>query len=285
VTPPGDGYFSAESAIRRIGGESVLMLGGGRALLMQAAHPLVAAGIVQHSDYRARTWQRLARTMSALYTIVFGTRPEADRAGEAVQAVHASVHGRLATAVGAFEAGTPYSASDPELMMWVHATLVDTGLVMHEAYVAPLSRADREAFYRDMTVVARVFGIPVRVIPRTLREFEAYRRERLEGSELCVGADARAVAASVLDPPVPSLARPVLRSLNLATVGLLPPPLREKYDLAWSRADELAFRMSARFTRTVVVPLLPKPLRVVASPRRRDGGVPLRVLTAFAGMR
>jgi uncharacterized protein (DUF2236 family) len=259
------------------------MLGGGRALLMQAAHPLVAAGIVQHSDYRARPWQRLARTMSALYTIVFGTRAEADRAGEVVQAVHASVRGRLATSVGAFEAGTPYAASDPELMMWVHATLVDTGLAMYEAYVRRLDPSESEWFYRDMKVVARVFGTPASVIPRTLREFETYRRERLGAGELCVGTDARAVAASVLDPPVPGALGPVVRSLNLATVGLLPTPLRGKYELPWSPADELAFRTSARLTRTLVVPLLPKPLRVVASHRRRDGGVLLRVLTALAG--
>src|SRR5207302_10499142 len=99
-----DGYFTPDSAIRRIGNRSVLMLGGPRALLLQAAHPLVAAGIVDHSRFAAEPWKRLARTMTALYTIVFGTRAEADRVGAIVQAVHASVRGRLREDVGAFEA-------------------------------------------------------------------------------------------------------------------------------------------------------------------------------------
>ena len=88
------GYFPPGAPIRRIGAESVLMLGGGRALLMQAAHPLVASGIVEHSDYSADPWKRLGRTLLALYTVVFGTREEADRTGAIVQAVHRPVRGR-----------------------------------------------------------------------------------------------------------------------------------------------------------------------------------------------
>lgn len=279
------GYFAPDSAIRRIGGESVLMLGGGRALLMQAAHPLVAAGIVQHSDYRASPLRRLARTMTALYTIVFGTRVEADRAGAIVQAVHASVRGRLGAPVGPFEAGTPYAASDPHLMTWVHATLVDTGLTMYETYVGRLEPAAREAFYRDMKVVAHVFGTPEGAIPPTLAAFEEYRRERLASGELCVGDDARAVAETVLDPPLPDPLKPAFGILRLATVGLLPEPIREEYGLPWNRTREVAFRASARSARTLAVPLLPKPVRIVSSQRRRDGGVPLRVLSAFASGR
>src|SRR6266536_4831027 len=109
-----DGYFGPDSVIRRIGNRSVLMLGGPRALLLQAAHPLVAAGIVGHSNFEAEPWQRLARTMTALYTIVFGTRAEADGVGALVQTVHESVRGRLRESVGAFPAGTPYAADDPE---------------------------------------------------------------------------------------------------------------------------------------------------------------------------
>ena len=258
------------------------MLGGGRALLMQAAHPLVAAGIVAHSDYRAQPWQRLGRTMTALYTIVFGTRAEADRAGAIVQAVHASVSGSLAADVGPFPAGTPYAASDAELMMWVHATLVDTGLVMYETYVGALEPPAREGFYQDMKIVAQVFGTPENVLPPTLAAFEDYRRERLASSDLSVGGDARAVAETVLDPPVPEPLRPGFRMLGLATVGLLPERLREQYGLRWTRAHDVAFRASAASVRSLVVPALPKPVRIVASDRRRDGGLPLRVLAAFA---
>jgi hypothetical protein len=87
--------------------------------------PLVAVGVVQHSDYRRDLWRRLGRTLRALYLITYGTKAEAERAAEAVQTVHARVHGKTDVQLGPFPAGTSYSASDPALMLWVHATLVE----------------------------------------------------------------------------------------------------------------------------------------------------------------
>jgi uncharacterized protein (DUF2236 family) len=261
-----DGYFRTDSAIRRIGRESVLMLGGGRALLMQAAHPLVAAGIVDHSRYRDDPWRRLARTMTALYTIVFGTRADADRVGAMVQAVHAGVHGRRGRA--------SYSAADPELMLWVHSTLVDTGLAMYETYVGRIAPELAEGFYDQMKVVATVFGAPPEIHPPTLADFWAYERRMLD-SELRVGPDAVEVARSILEPPLPAPLRPAARALVLANIGLLPAELREQYGLRWSRARDAFLVASSRSSRHLVLPLLPKPLRLTQN-------VPLRVLTAFA---
>jgi uncharacterized protein (DUF2236 family) len=226
-----DGYFTDDSVIRRIGNRSVLMLGGPRALLLQAAHPLVAAGIVGHSRFDAEPWARLARTMTALYTIVFGTREEADRVGAIVQHVHGYVHGELGEDVGVFPAGTAYAASDPELMLWVHGTLVDTGIAMHEAYLGPLDADDRAAFYREMSVVARVFGVPDAVLPRTLVDFDEFRRELIACGVLCIGADARTVEASVLRPPVPLVVRPAVRAVTLAGIALLPDDVLDLYGL------------------------------------------------------
>src|SRR5580765_2181457 len=122
-----DGYFAPDSVIRRVGNTPVTpFLGGGTAVLLQVAHPLVAAGVTDHSDYRDDLWRRLVRTLNALYLIVYGTREEADRAGDAVQTVHARIHGCTQERLGVFPRGTPYSASDPELMLWVHGTLVET---------------------------------------------------------------------------------------------------------------------------------------------------------------
>lgn len=261
------GYFEPGSAIHRIGRESVLMLGGARALLMQAAHPLVAAGIVDHSRYREDPWRRLARTMTALYTIVFGTRADADRMGAIVRSVHDHVRGE--------RDGRGYSAADPELMLWVHSTLVDTGLAMYETYVGPVSAEVAEEFYDQMKTVATVFGVPPRIHPPSLADFRAYQRSMIASGEVRVGDDALAVARSVLEPPVPRALRPALRALVLANVGLLPEPLRRQYGLTWSRAHGALFAASSRSTRRLVVPLLPRPLR-------RTERLPLRVLTAFA---
>jgi uncharacterized protein (DUF2236 family) len=262
-TDPVDGYFAEDAAIRRIARESVLMLGGPRALLMQAAHPQVAAGIVDHSRYREDPWRRLARTMAALYTIVFGTREEADRMGAVTRKAHRHVRGRN------------YSAADPELQLWVHATLVDTGLTMYETYVGRIEDDVAEEFYEQMKVVAGVFGVPARVHPATLADFRAYERDLIDRGVVRVGADARAVASTVLSPPGPLALRPALSVLASQIALLLPEELREQYGIRATRAERLALDVSARSTRRLV-PLVPSPLR-------RMERLPLRVLTAFAG--
>lgn len=259
------GYFADDSAVCRIGRESALLLGGPRALLMQVAHPLVAAGVARHSGYGEDPWRRLGRTMTALYTIVFGTREEADAAGAAVRAVHRSVRGTLRD-------GSRYSAYDPALQRWVHATLVDTGIVLYDALVAPLSRADREAFHDDMRVVARVFGVPVRVLPRDFASFEAYLAEMLDGGGLCVTDDARNVASVVFRPPVPAPLRPALAPLVRLSLGLLPERLRAEYGIAAPRA---AAALSSRVARTVV-PVLPELVRDVR------GAIAARMLATAA---
>jgi uncharacterized protein (DUF2236 family) len=278
-----DHVFAPDSAIRRIGGEAVLMLGGGRALLMQAAHPLVAAGIVGHSRYAEEPWRRLARTMLALYTVVHGTKADAERVSQRVRSVHATVRGRIPARMGELAARTEYSALDPKLQLWVHSTLVDTGLVMHETFVSPLEAAEQEAFYDEMKVVARVFGVPARILPPTLADFRAYQRDCVERGEVVVTDAARAVAATVLDPPVPRALRPAVRVLNLATVGLLPWDLREQYGLPWSRAREALLRSSAASVRRGL-PLLPARVRLLDPEdlERRRKARPLGLLAAFA---
>src|SRR5207237_2709054 len=130
--------LEATAAIGGTARESVLMVAGTRALIMQAAHPLVATGIVDRSRCREDPWRRLARTMTGLYTIVFGTREEAERVGTVTRAAHEGVCGR--------RGGRSYSAAEPALMLWVHSTLVDTGLVMYETYVRQLEPALADDF-------------------------------------------------------------------------------------------------------------------------------------------
>jgi uncharacterized protein (DUF2236 family) len=266
-----DGYFRDESTIRRIANEPVLMLGGGRALLMQAAHPLVAAAIVDHSRYRREPVVRLARTMQALYTIVFGTRAQADAAGRATRRAHARVRGRLREEVGPFARGTPYAAGDPELQLWVHATLVDTGIAMYDACVRRLGWEEKAAFHDEMRVVGCVFGVPDRVLPGTYAEFEDYRLGMLRDT-LAVGTDARAVAQIVLDPPVPFALKPGARAFARASIGLLPPELLERYGVRGGVVDRAVLattRLTAR--------------RLVGGVWRGDReGVPLRLLAAVA---
>src|SRR5436305_5811467 len=159
------GLFPHDAVIRRVSSEPILLLGGGRALLMQLAHPQVAAGVADHSGFEADPFGRLRRTLDATYTIVFGTTAEADLVARQLWAVHEHV------------TGPGYHANDPELLMWVHATLVDTALRVHARFLRPLSGPDAKRYYQDSLVVGDVLGVPRDVQPPDLVSFNRYVRQ------------------------------------------------------------------------------------------------------------
>lgn len=263
-----DGYFAPESVIRRIGNTPLTpFLGGGPAVLLQVAHPLVAAGVVLHSDYRRDLWHRLARTLRALYLIAYGTRAEAERAGEAVQAVHAHVHGKTDVQLGRFPPGTSYSASDPELMLWVHATLVEASSTVYQRFVRALSGEEQGRYYQEMAVVARLFGTPDSVIPRSLAEFRDYFAAQIAGNTITVTSPAKEVAAVIFEARLPTPMRLLVPAHRLSTAGLLPPRLRREYGLRWSSLDRLALPLAARSVRLTTTPVLIAASRLAPTPR------------------
>ncbi|HEU0192714.1 MAG TPA: oxygenase MpaB family protein [Gaiellales bacterium] len=252
-----DGYFPPESVIRRVGNSPLTpFLGGGPAVLLQVAHPLVAAGVVAHSDYRQQLWRRLQRTLQALYLITYGTRAEADRVGEVVAAVHEHVRGTIPARLGRYPAGTPYSADDPDLMLWVHATLVECSLAVYTRFVEPLSAGEQEEYHGQMRTVGRVFGVPESVLPRSLAEFREYFRAEADGASIAVTEPARSVAEVILAPHLPPPMRLFGPAHRMASAGLMPPRLRGEYGLRWSRAHELALPVAARGMRLAAVPVV-----------------------------
>jgi len=259
----GDGYFAPGSAARRIGSELALMLGGGRALLLQVAHPLVAVGVAEHSGFRENPWQRLEGTMSTVWAVVFGTRAQADRASGRVRAMHERVRGRLAVPMGVFPAGTRYSAVDPELLFWVHATLVDSALLVYSQWVGGLSEEDRADYYEEMKTCAVLFGTPAEIIPPTLADFRGYMDEMLGSDELCVTDTAREIAHTVLHPPLPLKLRPAMKAVEVVTASLMPPRLRRDYGLSWDPVRAALVLGSRESVRRIAMPLLPRRLRTV----------------------
>jgi uncharacterized protein (DUF2236 family) len=261
------GYFTPDDAIWRIGREAALLLGGGRALLLQVAHPLVAAGVAEHSGYREDPWKRLVGTMDAVWAVVFGDRAHADRAAARVRAMHTKVNGTLPERMGPFPAGTGYSALDPELLLWVHATLVDTALLVHSQWVGGLSQADQEAYYEDMKTCGELFGTPPEVMPATLDDFRAYVDEMLESDEICVTETAREISRTVLHPPVPLPLRPAMRVVGLITASLMPPRLRREYGMSWDPVRAAVVLGSREWVRRIAMPLLPDRVRRVPEGR------------------
>ncbi len=252
-----DGYFPPDSVIRRVGNTPVTpFLGGGTAVLLQVAHPLVAAGVAEHSDYRRDLWRRLGRTLRALYLITFGTKAEAERAGAGVQAVHAHVWGRTRTQLGSFPPGTPYAADDPELMLWVHATLVEASLSAYQRFEHALSKHEQEQYYREMALVAQLFGTPAAVIPPTLADFRDYFDGQIASDTITVTPTAREIAQVILEAPLPGPMRVLAPAHRLATTAQLPTRLRHDYELRWTPMHALLLPVAAHSLKLTSWPIL-----------------------------
>jgi uncharacterized protein (DUF2236 family) len=265
------GYFDDSSMLRRVHRERALALSGPRALLMQAAHPLAVSGLLAHTTALDEPYDRLARTAATLRTIGFGSRAEADAVTGQVRAMHRRVRGRTREQVGRHPPGTPYRADDPELLLWVLFTLVDSALVVYRKYVGALTLREEAAYWEDYKVIGRLFGLRDSDLPRTLGDLAAYRRRMLEGDELVVTDWARDRARKiVLEPPVPLVARPLLETVNFVTIALLPERIRAQY--RFSAMPPAIVRRAlvnggAEYIKRAVIPLLPDRLRLVPAAR------------------
>ncbi len=256
------GYFDDDSLIRRVHREHVVALSGPRALLMQAAHPVAFAGFFMSTGALDDPYARLRRTAEVLDKIMFGERADADRATARVRHVHSRVRGTLPEPVGRFPAGTPWAADDPELLLWIIATLADSGLLVYQRYVGRLSRDERDAYWRDHRVMGRLFGLSESDMPQTIEELEMYIDEMLRADLLHVSPQARELAIEiVMRPPVPVAARPLRELANFITIGLLPDKLRRQYDLGWDPVRGLMLRVGAEYARRLLVPALPRRVR------------------------
>lgn len=262
-----DSYFTDDALLRRVHREQVVALSGPRALLMMAAHPVAFEGFFHATGSLDEPYERLARTAHVLDTIAWGRRDEADRLTARVRRMHARARGTLPRDAGPFPAGTPWSADDPELLLWILACLVDSAVLVFERCVRPLSAAERDAYWADQRVVGRLFGLPDDAMPATWHDFQTYMKDMLASDALVVTPTAREVGLQVvMRPPVPLHARPLLELVNVITVGLLPGRIRRGYGLGWDPARALAVRGGAEYVRRVLLPLLPGRVRLRRTP-------------------
>jgi uncharacterized protein (DUF2236 family) len=237
---------------RKINRETVVLLGWGRAVLLQLAHPLVAAAVSDYSKFRRgpRGYLRRVRsTVGAMIELTFGTPEEARRIVRRINGIHDQVSGRLDRDVGLFPAGTVYSARDPRLLVWVHATLIESMVVSYELFVDPLPAPEKDQYARDATWLACELGVPADLLPRNYADVETHLRSRYSSGEIVVGDSARTLAAALLSPPLGPAAAPLFRVTRLITLGLLPAHVREAYGFAWSAQRERSFRRAVALIR------------------------------------
>ena len=232
-----------ESVTWKINREIIVLAGWGRAILLQLAHPLVAAGVDDHSSFRGSLTaglRRLWSTIAAMRSLTFGDEEEAISAAAGINVIHDRVFGRLRERAGVFPSGQAYSAHDAELLRWVHATLLDSMPMMYDQLIGPLSAEERERYCAEGAVMEPLLDIPDGLLPRNTSELDAYMREVLGSGQIAVTDSSRALARAMLFPPRWRFVWPAFRPLQLITIGLLPPTLREAYGFEWTARDARA---------------------------------------------
>lgn len=260
-------FFDPASKIWAVQREMVLLLAGGRALLMQLAHPKVAAGVAAHSRFQEDPLGRLYRTMSRMWSIVFDEESQAREALWQVEMVHKRVRGNVPIDE-ASHGGAAYNASDQELLLWVHATLIDSAMVAYNLFVAPLNPAERADYYSDSKKLAALFGIQENNIPSSVASFDSYMTQILASGEIVPGPIARNLAVDVLYPG-PYILRPAGPLFRLVTAGLLPAKLRDGYGLEWNGRREKKLLLAAKAIRSLL-PVTPSLVRIVPNARKSE---------------
>jgi uncharacterized protein (DUF2236 family) len=254
---PAAGIFGPASMMWQVDREAAIFLGAGRALLLQLAHPWVAAAIAQHSRALDDPIGRFHRTFGIVFTMVFGSLDQAFAAARRLHRRHAAILGRLPQAAGRFAAGTPYRANDVAALRWVHATLAETAPIARELVFAPLTQEARERYWAESRLFAGLFGIPEAELPRDWAGFAAYSEAMQSGDTLAVGDDARRFAAALfrgrLSPPF---------WYRAVTAGLLAPRWREEFGLPYGAAERRSAERAVGMLRRLT-PWLPPPLRFV----------------------
>jgi len=262
------GYFGPDSVSWQVHREVTVLFGGARALLMQAAHPLVIAGAGQTGMFERNPWKRLQRTLILTYTLTFGTKAQADAAAEKINDVHARISGVDPVT------GLSYDALDPHLLLYVHACLIDSALLFEQRTVGALDEAGRQRFHEEQMLAAELCLVPRGMIPPTVPALRAWLADVGDRGELLVTDNARRVAQLFLHPPAEAEWRPVLAGVSRLAFATLPPLVREMYGFGLGPLRQAAVDLTFAATR-LARPLLPSKYRYLAPYdqwRRRQRG-------------
>jgi uncharacterized protein (DUF2236 family) len=272
------GLYGPDSEAWRLDREAMLLLAAGpRSLLLQVAHPLVAEGVQQHSAFHTDPWGRLQGTLRSYLTIVYGTTAAACAEIKRLNELHRTIDGPVID-IGARAAhGERYSARDPELSLWVHATLVDSTIETYDAWLEPYDMAARRRFYDETRPVGRAFGIPDGLLPADYDAFQCYMATMLDdGGPIRVSDTAREIGREIVNPPlgpvVPLLGwvpAPLYNWTMWPAIGLLPPRLRREFGFQWGAKERIASAWLVNAWRAWR-PLVPTSLRWMPQARAAD---------------
>jgi uncharacterized protein (DUF2236 family) len=259
VSDPSEGLYGPDSLLWQINREGLIFLGGGRAALLQEAHPFVAHGVDQHSNTRTDPQGRFKRTFHHVFAMVYGDLDAALTSARRVFAIHERIRGEIPHALGSHAQGAVYEANAEHALLWVHATLWDSSMQVYELVFGTLSAEDKERYYQETKLFAYLFGIGDDVLPPTWNDFVAYNERMWASDELAVDAVGREMQRFLFTPPQPKYAHG-MRWFTVMTSGLLPARVREQYRLPFGWKERALFQSSIAALR-VGTPLLPRQFR------------------------
>ena len=272
VKDPREGILGPRSIAWRLGGDLAVFLGGGRAALLQLAHPMVAHAVDHHSRTRADIVGRFQRTFRNVFAMVFGELDVAFVAARRVHAIHTRIHGTIPHQIGSWRAGTTYHANDADALRWVHATLVDTTIAVRERLDGALPTALKDTYIAEMNRFAALFGIPRELLADSWTAHEAYMRRMLGSEQIAVAPCAREMAMFLMGR-AGSAQPPLGRFAEAVTATMLPPRLVDEFGLPRSRMS----RASVRLVLAAIAPTYRRlPRSLVAIPARSAAARRLR---------
>lgn len=274
VKDPRVGLFGPDSMMWRLSRHALLGAhGSGRALLLQIAHPWVTTGVDEHSTTRNDPLGRAARTFTTVISIIYGSLDQAIHQARIVHNVHEKIRGRMGVDAGAFGKGSEYQANEANAMLWVHATLWDTAVMMHELFKGPLTPQEKNRYYEETRLFAYMFGIPDSILPRNWNEFMDYNRAKWDSDQLTVTPATRELAAFLFDP-LHVVLTPAMYWLKIVTAATMPPRLREEFGLRFGSREQFLFTQGRKVV-SAAEPWVPDLLRhgpsYVEAKRRLQG--------------
>ena len=271
---PDPGLLGPDSISWRLHEEQWLITAGARAFLMQAAHPKVAQGALDHSAFAEDPFGRVYNTIQGMAILIFGTSREANAMARHINRLHHTVTGTLPESIGRYHAGESYSGMEPLALLWVHIVFVDSMLTAYKTFVGRLSVAECQQYWQESCRYARLLGLTDEILPASYADVQRYMGEVLASGEIAIGPAARFIAQKVLYPPMPLLRKPLWAIVRLITIGQMPADIRQAYGFRWTPIHKLAFQL-ARVAGHLLRRLFPSALSsspLVNFARRRTRG-------------
>jgi len=255
------GYFGPNSMMWKVNKEITVLFGGARALLMHAAHPLIAAGARQTSFYQRDPWKRLIRTLSLQNSVTFGTKEEADESANRINKLHEVIKGKDEVT------GGTYDALDQEQLLWVHACLQISSIYFYEKTVKKLTNSEKNQYHNENTVAAEMVLMDKTIMPKTHEELKKWVMDKSKEKNYILLTD---VAEDVKDiiggGPVPVHIKPIWPFISFTAFNTLPKEFKDIYGIKDTKFKSLLVNFNLKllkFTR----PLLPPFFRLIAPAR------------------